>query len=113
PHRPLEIVIPHISHVLRLQLLSAKLSANMQRAFSGSYFFVPGTQVQQRPLVLSKRSPHQPPAIGRSLQETAIRSGTAVKRTTAWGLGVRSWHRALTSPGRMVQKGATILANLR
>src|ERR1700685_404942 len=79
PRRAPELVFSHIAHILRLQLLRAKLPTHVQRAFAGCDLFVPRAQIQQWPMVFTERRPHQPPAVGRSFQQTTVRTGTAVK----------------------------------
>jgi len=80
-HRgPLELILQEISHELRLQALGAKFSANVQRALAGCDFFIPRTQVENRPVEFTERSPHQPPAFVGSLQLPAIRAGAPIER---------------------------------
>ena len=75
----------------------------MQRTFAGGYFFVPRTQIQQRPIVFAKRRPHQPPAVGRSFQQAAVRSGTAVKRIRHRDLRTGGCHRCFRLLGEWLE----------
>src|SRR5262249_45307180 len=73
-------IFPDIAHELRLQLLSAALTANVQGSLPLGNVLIPGTQVQHRDVKLPKRSPHQPPAVGLVLQYATVRAGTAIER---------------------------------
>jgi hypothetical protein len=113
PCRPFELVLSHIAHILGLQLLSTKLPTNMQSTFPCGYFFVPWTQIQQWPVVLTERSPHEPPTVGRSFQQSAVRTGAAVERIGHRNLRSGGFHRDLVLSWRSnCELGTTILVNI-
>src|SRR5258705_990417 len=76
PHQ----VLPHIPHELRLQLLRAKLAADVQSPFLLCNFFIPWAEIKNWNAEVCERRPHQPPAIARSFQGPAIGTRTPVKR---------------------------------
>src|SRR5271170_249310 len=80
PRQPFELVFSYVPHVLRLQLLRAQLPTHVQSTLPCSDLLIPRTQVEQRPVVFAKGSPHQPPAVGRVFQHSTVRTGAAVER---------------------------------
>src|SRR5208282_2890520 len=79
PRPPFQLALSHVAHVLGLQLLRTKLPTHMQTTLLGCDFFVPWAQIQNRAAVLAEGSPHQPPPVARSLEQAAVRTGTAVE----------------------------------
>ncbi len=77
-HTPL-LTLPDIAHKLRLQPLSAKLSAYIQGPFAGRNVFIPWTQIQDGAVKLAERCPDQPPAVAILLQSAAVWSRAAIK----------------------------------
>jgi hypothetical protein len=80
PAAPARPVLPHVAHELRLQLLCAPFSANMQCSLAHRQFLVPGRQMDHRKFVIFKRGPHHPPAVTDSLEHTTIGAGASEKR---------------------------------
>jgi hypothetical protein len=114
PRQPPELILSHISHVLRLQLLGTQLATNVQSAFATGYLFIPRTQIKKRPVVLAERCPHKPPAVGRVLQNSAVGASTAIEIVGDREVGAGSMHHGvgLSWPtGR--ELGAPILANMK
>lgn len=75
----LDLVIPDVSHKLRLQSLRAELTTDVQGPLGLGQFFIPGSQVQHGRFELLHRCPHQPPAIVRVFHDPAIRARTPVE----------------------------------
>jgi hypothetical protein len=60
--------------------LSTKLPANVKCALFRCQVFIPWSEIKNRTIELSERSPHQPPAFIGSSKKAAIRPGATVKR---------------------------------
>ena len=79
-HTGRALILPDISHELRLQPLCAQLSANVQSPFPHRNFVIPRAEVEHGPVELKEGRPHQPPAVGRSLERPAVGAGATVKQ---------------------------------
>src|SRR6266567_4958693 len=83
-----EMVFPNVTHELRLQLLGAKLAADVERPFAVGDVFIPGAQVKRRLVNMLAGCPHQPPAVGTLLQDSTVGAGTAIKGARDWVLEI-------------------------
>src|SRR6266496_4121847 len=72
------LVLAHIAHELRLQLLRAPLSAYVQGALLHRQFLVPGGKKQYRRAVVGEGGPHEPPAVAGTFQQSAIRTCASI-----------------------------------
>jgi len=75
-----ELAFENVAHELGLQALRTEFPTNVQRTLPRRHFVVPCAQVQHRPIEFSKRSPHQPPAVGGALEHPAVGARAAVER---------------------------------
>src|ERR1700687_5178527 len=69
---PSDLVLPDVSHELGLQSLGTKFAAHMERAFAVGDILIPRAQIERRLVNMLAGCPHQPPAVGTLLQDSAV-----------------------------------------
>jgi hypothetical protein len=78
---PARTICQHVAHKLRLQFLRASFSADVEGPFQNGEFFVPWRKMHHRKAVITKRTPHDPPSVTRTLHHPAIGPGATKERT--------------------------------
>ena len=94
PSACLQLILADVSHELRLQLLGAQFTADVQRTFPLRKFLVPGRQIKNGRLKLLDRGPHDPPTVRGTLGNTTVRTSAAVQPMRRSNTGV-SYHQII------------------
>jgi hypothetical protein len=103
------LVLPDVSHELRLQPLRTKFTAYVESAFADRDFVIPGAKVEHWPVEFQEGCPHQPPAVGDALERPAIGTGTAIEQIGSRCRWLASYHPQLPRSNSL----QTILAEVR